>query len=128
MTNPIEVKGKDGMFRALRPYGRRAGAVRHKNQDELDKGIFVGREGEMIILRAGLKSMLEEKKGGAYILEGLAGMGKSAIVWQLQRESIDQNVRFLISRCSQKSFKKAIQVSPTDQLKVKLSAVINFIT
>ncbi len=96
MSNPIEVKGKDGTFRALKPYGRKAGAVRHKNQDELDKGVFVGREAEMEVLRAGLKSMLQEKKGGAYILEGLAGMGKSAIVWQLQREAINDNVRFLM--------------------------------
>eukprot|EP00942_MAST-04A_sp_MAST-4A-sp1_P003825 g3825.t1 len=96
MSNPIEVKGKDGTFRALRPYGRRAGAVRHKNQDELDKGVFVGRENEMKQLRLGLNTMLEDKKGSAYILEGLAGMGKSAIVWQLQREAIDDNVRFLM--------------------------------
>ena len=96
MSNPMEVKGKDGSFRALCPFGRKAGAVRHKNQKELDQGVFVGREEEMKVLRKGLKQMLEEKKGGAYILEGLAGMGKSAIVWQLQRESIDQNVRFLM--------------------------------
>ena len=78
MSNPIEVKGKDGTFRALCPYGRRAGAVRHKNQEELDKAVFVGRK-EMIVLRAGLKSMVEEQKGGAFILEGLAGMGKSGL-------------------------------------------------
>ncbi len=96
MSNPMEVKGKDGTFRALCPFGRKAGAVRHKNQNELEKGVFVGREGEMTILRAGLKAMLEDKKGGAYILEGLAGMGKSAIVWQLQREAINDNVRFLM--------------------------------
>eukprot|EP00942_MAST-04A_sp_MAST-4A-sp1_P006235 g6235.t1 len=47
-------------------------------------------------LRSGLKNMVEEKNGSAFILEGLAGMGKSAIVWQLQRESIDQNVRYLM--------------------------------
>ena len=76
MSNPIEVKGKDGMFRALTPYGRKAGAVRHKNQDQLDKAVFVGREQEMTVLRSGLKSMLDEKKGSAYILEGLAGMEK----------------------------------------------------
>ena len=96
MSNPMEVKGKDGTFRALCPFGRKAGAVRHKNQDELDKAVFVGRVKEMTILRKGLKVLLEEKKGGAYILEGLAGMGKSAIVWQLQREAIDDNVRFLM--------------------------------
>ncbi len=95
MTDPIEVKGKDGTFRALRPFGRKAGAVRHKSQEEWEKTVFVGREKEMKILRAGLKDLLE-KKGGAYILEGLAGMGKSAIVWQLQRESIDQNIRYLL--------------------------------
>ena len=96
MSNPIEVKGKDGTFRALCPYGRKAGAVRHKNQDELDKAVFVGREKEMTVLRAGLKAMVNEQKGGAFILEGLAGMGKSAIVWQLQREAIDDSVRFLM--------------------------------
>ena len=95
MTDPIEVKGKDGTFRALRPFGRKAGAVRHKSQEEWKKTVFVGRVNEMKLLRAGLKS-LKEKKGGAYILEGLAGMGKSAIVWQLQRESIDQNIRYLM--------------------------------
>ena len=57
---------------------------------------FVGRENEMKQLRLGLNTMLEDKKGSAYILEGLAGMGKSAIVWQLQREAIDDNVRFLM--------------------------------
>ena len=31
MSNPMEVKGKDGTFRALTPFGRKAGAVRHKN-------------------------------------------------------------------------------------------------
>lgn len=96
MTDPIEVKGKDGTFRALRPFGRKAGAVRHKSQEEWANAVFVGREEEMIKLRAGLKRMTEEKKGSAFILEGLAGMGKSAIVWQLQRESIDQNIRYLM--------------------------------
>ena len=96
MTDPIEVKGKDGTFRALRPFGRKPGAVRHKSQEEWETAVFVGREGEMTKLRAGLKSMVDEKKGSAFILEGLAGMGKSAIVWQLQRESIDQNVRYLM--------------------------------
>ena len=96
MTDPIEVKGKDGTFRALRPFGRKPGAVRHKSQEEWETAVFVGREDEMKKLRAGLKRMTEEKKGGAFILEGLAGMGKSAIVWQLQRESIDQNVRYLM--------------------------------
>ena len=95
MTNPIEVKGKDGTFRALTAYGRKPGAVRHKSADEWESAVFVGRENEMIKLREGLKN-LQEKKGSAFILEGLAGMGKSAIVWQLQRESIDQNVRYLI--------------------------------
>ena len=96
MTNPIEVKGKDGTFRALTPYGRKPGAVRHKSQEEWENSVFVGREEEMKKLRVGLKRMMEEKKGGAFILEGLAGMGKSAIVWQLQRESIDQNIRYLM--------------------------------
>jgi len=96
MSNPIEVKGKDGVFRALTPYGRKAGAVRHKSAEEWENTVFVGRENEMKMLRAGLKKMTEEKKGGAFILEGLAGMGKSAIVWQLQRESIDQNIRYLM--------------------------------
>eukprot|EP00942_MAST-04A_sp_MAST-4A-sp1_P014921 g14921.t1 len=96
MSNPIEVKGKDGTFRALTPYGRKAGAVRHKSAEEWANTVFVGRDNEMIVLRAGLKDMIEKKKGGAFILEGLAGMGKSAIVWQLQRESIDQNIRYLM--------------------------------
>ena len=95
MTDPIEVKGKDGTFRALRPFGRKAGAVRHKSQEEWEKTVFVGRENEMKVLRVGLKNLID-KKGSAYILEGLAGMGKSAIVWQLQRESIDQNIRYLM--------------------------------
>ena len=96
MSNPMEVKGKDGTFRALSPFGRKAGAVRHKSAEEWENAVFVGREKEMIALRTGLKRMTDEKKGGAYILEGLAGMGKSAIVWQLQRESIDQNIRYLM--------------------------------
>ncbi len=95
MTDPIEVKGKDGTFRALRPFGRKPGAVRHKSQEEWETAVFVGREDEMIKLREGLK-LLQQKKGSAFILEGLAGMGKSAIVWQLQRESIDQNIRYLM--------------------------------
>ncbi len=96
MSNPMEVKGKDGTIRALSPFGRKAGAVRHKSAAEWEKAVFVGREKEMTALRAGLEKMTKEKKGGAYILEGLAGMGKSAIVWQLQRESIDQNIRYLM--------------------------------
>ncbi len=95
MTDPIEVKGKDGTFRALRPFGRKPGAVRHKSAEEWENAVFVGREDEMVKLRKGLKN-LQERKGSAFILEGLAGMGKSAIVWQLQRESIDQNVRYLM--------------------------------
>ena len=43
--------------------------------------VFVGRESEMNALRAALNNMLENKSGSAFILEGLAGMGKSAIVW-----------------------------------------------
>ena len=50
----------------------------------------------MAKLRAGLKLMLNESKGSAFILEGLAGIGKSAIVWQLQREALDDNIRFLM--------------------------------
>ena len=52
MTDPIEVKGKDGTFRALRPFGRKPGAVRHKSQEEWETAVFVGRENEMVKLRA----------------------------------------------------------------------------
>ena len=96
VTKPIELKGRDGLLRAFKPVGRKPGSVRHKSNEELKNAVFVGREEEMKILRAGLKQMTEEKKGGAYILQGLAGMGKSAIVWQLQRESIDVDVRYLM--------------------------------
>ena len=50
--------------------------------------VFVGREKEMTVLRAALKQMTGKKKGGAYILEGLVGMGKSAIVWQLHENQL----------------------------------------
>ena len=96
MTDPIELKGRDGTQRALRPFGKKAGAVRHKGNFGDDSEVFVGREEEMKKLRIGLKEMMEERKGSAFILEGLAGMGKSAIVWQLQREALEDNVRFLM--------------------------------
>ena len=44
----------------------------------------------------GVKALWEETKGTDVSLEGLVGMGKSAIVWQLRREAIDDNVRCLM--------------------------------
>ena len=96
MTDPIELKGREGTQRALRPFGKKAGAVRHKGNFGDESEVFVGRQEEMAKLRAGLKLMLNESKGSAFILEGLAGIGKSAIVWQLQREALDDNIRFLM--------------------------------
>ena len=78
MTEPVEVKGKDGNFRALRPFGKKAGAVRHKAQEGLKSAVFVGRAKEMKVLKENLSKMREDGKGSAVILEGLAGMGKSA--------------------------------------------------
>ena len=53
MTDPIELKGRDGTQRALRPFGKKAGAVRHKGNFGDDSEVFVGREEEMKKLRIG---------------------------------------------------------------------------
>ena len=94
MTEPVELKGRDGALRALRPYGKKIGAIRHKSQDGLASSVFVGRKKEMTILRTALKNMRENGQGSAFILEGLAGMGKSAIVWKLQKDALEEPISY----------------------------------
>jgi MoxR-like ATPase len=47
-------------------------------------------------LRSAVATLRETSEGGAFIVEGLAGIGKSAIVQQLQRDCEDLGVRFLL--------------------------------
>ena len=47
-------------------------------------------------LRAAAKRLKEDGEGAAFILEGLAGMGKSAIVQQFQRDVDKEGIRFLM--------------------------------
>ena len=62
----------------------------------MKKAVFVGRSQEMESLRNAITVMRETGKGSAFILEGLAGMGKTAIVQQVQRDALEQGVRFLM--------------------------------
>ena len=96
MTEPVELKGREGTMRALRPFGKKAGSVRHKSHQGLKKAVFVGRTEEMKRLGDAVKNMREKGQGSAFILEGLAGMGKTAIVQQVQRDAEALGVRFLM--------------------------------
>ena len=71
VTAPIELKGRDGITRGFKPFGKKAGAVRHKSNDMFRGDVFVGRQVEMKLLRKGLQDMLENSKGSAYILKGV---------------------------------------------------------
>ena len=96
MTKPVTLKGREGEQRALRPFGKKVGNVRHKADKGLTSAIFVGRQEEMATLHSAAKNLRENGKGAAFILEGLAGMGKSAIVQQFQRDADEMGVRFLL--------------------------------
>ena len=95
MSKPLLLKGRDGEQRALSPVAKKVGMVRRQVDAEISN-IFCGRKEEMIKLHAAVAALQNEKKGGAFILEGLAGIGKSAIVQQLQRDAEDMGVRFLL--------------------------------
>ena len=96
MTKPIVLKGRDGESRALSPLNKKVGLIRRKIDKELENAVFVGRKEEMRQLRSAVATLRETSEGGAFIVEGLAGIGKSAIVQQLQRDCEDLGVRFLL--------------------------------
>jgi hypothetical protein len=95
MSSPLLLKGRDGEQRALSPVAKKVGLVRRK-VDEMVTQIFCGRKKEMATLREAVEQLRNNSKGGAFILEGLAGIGKSAIVQQLQRDAEEMGIRFLL--------------------------------
>ena len=96
MTKPLVLKGRDGESRALRPLNKKVGIIKRKIDRDLENNIFVGRTKEMESLRAAVDKLCTESTGSAFILEGLAGIGKSAIVQQLQRDADELGVRYLV--------------------------------
>ena len=73
MTKPVKLKGRDGEQRALRPFGKKVGHVRHKADENLTSAIFVGRKVEMQKLHEAASDLMNNGKGSAFILEGLGG-------------------------------------------------------
>ena len=94
MSNPLTLKGRSGKQRALCPYGKVKNFCRGKKYAvEACTNIFVGRVEELYQLQAAAQAVSEGGNGAAFILEGLAGMGKSSIVQQFQRDAV--GFRFL---------------------------------
>jgi eukaryotic-like serine/threonine-protein kinase len=65
--------------------------------DEL-RGVFVGREGELAQLRAGLSDALAGH-GGLFLLGGEPGIGKSRLADELIRDARGRGARVLAGRC-----------------------------
>ena len=77
MSAPMKLKGRDGEHRALKALNKKSGIIRRKiDANIIDSAIFVGRKNEMQQLHSAVTALRNEKKGGAFILEGLAGIGK----------------------------------------------------
>ena len=95
MTRPIVLKGRDGDCRALMPYGRRRDSQANRTGASSHE-LFVGRTDEIRQLSKALQSLAKDNMGSAFILEGSAGMGKSAVVRQLQSLAEEMRVPCLL--------------------------------
>jgi DNA-binding SARP family transcriptional activator len=65
---------------------------------EQSRGVFVGRERELEILRAGLEDSLAGH-GGLYLLVGEPGIGKSRLAEELANHARSRRAQVLVGRC-----------------------------
>ncbi|MGZ4796989.1 MAG: AAA family ATPase [Acidimicrobiia bacterium] len=76
--DPVLVKGRDepmAVFRPIREQGR--------DQPDADDGL-IGRDAERAVLHAAVDRLAHSRAGGIVVVEGPAGIGKSALLAQLR--------------------------------------------
>lgn len=88
---PITLKGKAGPVPVFRPIGGAAPAM----PASAAACELIGREAEGALLDAWLADCAERGRGGVWLIEGEAGIGKSALLAELQRRAAARALRVL---------------------------------
>lgn len=86
---PIPLKGKQGLFVTYTPKGK----ARLKVSSDV---LLVGRSKERQVVAEFLASLVDRREGGRILLEGDAGMGKSALISYAVAQAEASGVRTLI--------------------------------
>jgi class 3 adenylate cyclase len=95
-----ELKGKAEpvrLFRALRVVALRGGESRSEGLE----APFVGRDGELRLLKELLHATAEEGRARLAAVNGIAGIGKSRLVWELEKyvDGLAEDIRWHAGRC-----------------------------
>ena len=94
----IEVEGKSRRVRAYRVIGRRKESAQTRGLESLGIATsFIGREAEKTQVEAAVENLFRDEGGILYLI-GEAGVGKSRLIAELQRQFAGENLLWLSGR------------------------------